>query len=141
MSGDVHVRFCEGLGVKFPRATRRLSLLPELGTMGSKRGEVRVTGLSTSYQFVGRRGVPVSVRMAACKRCRSAQSLWSIAMEPWLPARGRRQNRYVFRWWIASNKSPGVQGHAVRFGITCSDAWAQPEKCLGQQGNAGTFSQ
>jgi hypothetical protein len=22
MSGDVHVRFCEGLGVKFPRATR-----------------------------------------------------------------------------------------------------------------------
>ncbi len=21
MSGDVHVRFCEGLGVKFPRAT------------------------------------------------------------------------------------------------------------------------
>ncbi len=23
MSGDVHVRFCEGLGVRFPRATRR----------------------------------------------------------------------------------------------------------------------
>ena len=27
MSGDVHVRICEGLGVKFPRATRRLKLL------------------------------------------------------------------------------------------------------------------
>ncbi len=24
MSGDVHVRFCEGLGVKFPRATHRV---------------------------------------------------------------------------------------------------------------------
>ncbi len=24
MSGDVHVRFCEGLGVRFPRATRRV---------------------------------------------------------------------------------------------------------------------
>jgi len=24
MNGDVHVRFCEGLGVKFPRATLRV---------------------------------------------------------------------------------------------------------------------
>jgi hypothetical protein len=24
MSGDVHVRICEGLGVRFPRATRRI---------------------------------------------------------------------------------------------------------------------
>ena len=28
MSGDVHVRFCEGLGVKFPRSTRRLEFRP-----------------------------------------------------------------------------------------------------------------
>jgi len=29
-----------------------LSPLPKLGTMGSKRGEARVTGLSTSYPLI-----------------------------------------------------------------------------------------
>ena len=29
MSGDVHVRICESLGVKFPRATHPLDLLRE----------------------------------------------------------------------------------------------------------------
>ena len=31
MSGDVHVRFCESLGVKFPRATHPLRVLAALG--------------------------------------------------------------------------------------------------------------
>ena len=29
MIGDVHVRFCEGLGVRFPRATHQLQILPD----------------------------------------------------------------------------------------------------------------
>ena len=29
MSGDVHVRFCEGLGVRFPRATHQLQKMEE----------------------------------------------------------------------------------------------------------------
>ena len=28
MNREVHVRFCEGLGVKFPRATRLATFLP-----------------------------------------------------------------------------------------------------------------
>ncbi len=51
MSGDVHVRFCEGLGVRFPRATRQVWWSP-LSTglaMTSKDLELpraRVMGLS-----------------------------------------------------------------------------------------------
>jgi len=33
MTGDCHVRFCEGLGVKFPRATRLVNqeVMPDIG--------------------------------------------------------------------------------------------------------------
>ena len=59
MTGNCHVRICEGLGVKFPRATRLLSQLtivflaahilsPQLGVVEfNKKGAVR--GVNICY--------------------------------------------------------------------------------------------
>ncbi len=35
MSGDVHVRFCESLGVKFPRATQPKQGYGDIDSIGS----------------------------------------------------------------------------------------------------------
>ena len=71
MSREVHVRFCEGLGVKFPRATRLVILarsrrqletvvLPELRTFLAARGlrfspeKTRIVRDTEGFDFVGR---------------------------------------------------------------------------------------
>jgi hypothetical protein len=51
-----------------------LSLLPELGTRGSKWGEVRVTGLSTSWQKLAESGRPDAIFSGLSQRLKVAEA-------------------------------------------------------------------
>jgi hypothetical protein len=58
MSREVHVRFCEGVGVKFPRATRRVFAIG--GTQGGGYPEGGITNeIGITPPIVHRRRKPV----------------------------------------------------------------------------------
>jgi RNA-directed DNA polymerase len=142
MSGDVHVRICERLGVKFPRATRLLCHCESEEQAKSLKGS-----LERRFAECGLELHPEKTRIVYCKdsnrrgeyphvqftflgftfRPRSAISSSGTRFTSFLPGVSRealtRMRRQIRSWHLARQTSGTLREFSQTYGSTLAGWW------------------